>query len=86
MVRLVQYIYSMKDFINTLVLGAALATAIVSLYQGVPIVALLKRVVFALLMFYFIGIAIGLMWQAASVSFESYGGKEEESGKKTGAN
>jgi len=72
MMRLVNCIANMKDFVNTLVFGAALMTGIVSLYQGVPLVALVKRVVFAMLMFYLTGVAISLMWEAASARSFSY--------------
>lgn len=67
MLRMVEYFVGMKEFVNTLVLGAALITGLVSLYQGVPLFTLVKRVGFAILMFYLIGVAIMLIWEVASV-------------------
>jgi len=67
MIRMLEYIIGMKEFVNTLVMGAALVTGLVSLYQGVPLFALAKRVGFSILMFYLIGIALVLVWEAASV-------------------
>jgi len=67
MFRMVEYIAGMREFVNTLVLGAALITGLWSLYQGVPLIALLKRVGFSILMFYLIGVALVLMWETASV-------------------
>jgi len=87
--RLVNCIVNMKDFVNTLVFGAALVTGIVSLYQGVPLVALVKRIVFAMMMFYLTGVAISLMWEAASARSFGYdisASKNEDNAKEEAVN
>jgi len=56
----------MNEFVNILILGSALVAGIVSLFQGVTLMALLKRVGFSMLLFYLVGVGIKIVWETAS--------------------
>jgi len=57
----------MKMFFNTLTFGATLTAGIISVFQDVSLLAFIKRSSITFVIFYFMGAALNIMWNAAAV-------------------
>ena len=70
----------MRTFFNTVAIAAALVAGIVSAFQNVPFLMFAKRVGLTLGLFYLIGLALNVLWGAAS----SYIGMVDRGERQTG--
>ncbi len=61
----------MKAIFNVIALGAALTAGMISVFQNAPFHAFAKRVGVAFIVFYFIGVVLNMLWNAASVYMAS---------------
>ncbi len=57
----------MKMFFNTLTFGATLTASIISVFQNVSLLVFIKRASITFVIFYFMGAALNIMWNAAAV-------------------
>jgi hypothetical protein len=74
----------MKLFFNAVALGAALVAGITSVFQNVPFLVFAKRIGLTCAAFYLIGLALNVLWNAASsyIGFSERGKGTGDSGEK----
>ena len=56
----------MKQFLTVVVIGAALAAGVISVFQNAPFLVFVRRVGLTLVGFYAVGAALTLLWNTAA--------------------